>query len=119
MSLPIFNGGRIRSNIAARDARLEQALRAYESDVLAAFEETENAFVARDRAELKRKDLLAGFQAASRSVELAQELYLRGLADFLTVLDAQRQRFQTERELAASRTAVLRSGVALCKALGE
>ena len=119
VSLPIFNGGRIRSNIAARDARLEQALRAYESDVLAAFEETENAFVARDRAELKRKDLLAGFQAASRSVELAQELYLRGLADFLTVLDAQRQRFQTERELAASRTAVLSSGVALCKALGE
>jgi len=38
---------------------------------------------------------------------------------FLGYLDAQRQRFQIERELAASRTAVLRSSAALYKAMGE
>jgi len=52
-------------------------------------------------------------------VELAQELYDRGLGDFLSVLDAQRQQLQIERELAASRTAVLRSTVALYRSLGE
>jgi NodT family efflux transporter outer membrane factor (OMF) lipoprotein len=119
ISLPILNFGRIRSQIAARDAQLEQALRAYEQDVLAAFEETENAFVSRDRAEQKRRELQSGLAAAKRSVEMAQELYVRGLSDFLTVLDAQRQQFAIERDLAATDAAVLRSTVALYKALGD
>jgi multidrug efflux system outer membrane protein len=117
ISLPILNFGRIRSQIAVRDAQLEQALRSYESEVLAAFEETENALVARDRAEQRHRDLEIGVTAAKRSVEMARELYLRGLADFLTVLDAQRQQFQMERELSASSEAVLRSTVAIYKAL--
>jgi outer membrane protein, multidrug efflux system len=118
VTLPIFNFGRIRSQIAAREAQLEQALRSYEGDVLAAIEEAENAFVARDRAEQRRLELEQGVAAARRSVDLARELYVRGLSDFLTVLDAQRQQFAMERELAASRSAVLRSTVALYKALG-
>ena len=118
ISLPILNFGRIRSQIAARDAQMEQAQRSYEQDVLAAYEETENALVARDRAEQRRRDLELGVSAAKRSVDLAQELYTRGLSDFLTVLDAQRQQFAMERELAASNAAVLRSTVALYKALG-
>lgn len=119
VSLPIFNYGRIRSHIAVQDAQLEQALRSYEQDVLTAFEETENAFVTRDRAVERQRALESGSTAAKRSVELAQELYIRGLADFLTVLDAQRQQFQIDRELAASNAAVLRSTVALHKALGQ
>ena len=102
-----------------QDAQLEQALRSYEHDVLSAFEETENAFVARDRAAERQRALETGSTAAKRSVELAQELYIRGLADFLTVLDAQRQQFQIDRELAASNAAVLRGTVALHKALGH
>lgn len=119
ISLPIFNFGRIRSQIAVRDAQLEQSVRAYEQDVLAAFEETENAFVGRDRAEQRRHELETGVAAARRSVDLARELYVRGLSDFLTVLDAQRQQFATERDLAAANAAVLRSTVALYKALGR
>jgi NodT family efflux transporter outer membrane factor (OMF) lipoprotein len=119
ISLPIFNFGRIRSQIAARDAQLEQALRAYEQDVLAAFEETENAFVARDRAEQRRRELDAGLAAAKRSVDLARELYVGGLDNFLTVLDAKRQQFAMERELAASKATLQRATVAIYKAIGE
>jgi outer membrane protein, multidrug efflux system len=118
LTLPIFNFGRIRSQIAARDAQLEAAVRSYEQEVLAAFEEAENAFVARDRAEQRRANLEVAFAAAKRSVELARELYVRGLGDFLSVLDAQRQQFAIERELAANHAAVLRSTVTLYKALG-
>ncbi|HET8550756.1 MAG TPA: hypothetical protein VFL57_22265 [Bryobacteraceae bacterium] len=49
---------------------------------------------------------------------MARELYVRGLSDFLTVLDAQRQQFAMERDVAACNAAVLRSTVALYKALG-
>jgi outer membrane protein TolC len=119
ISLPIFNFGKIRSNIAAQDARLEQAVRAYEQELLAAFEETENAFVARDRAEQRHRELQAGLAAAERSIAMAEELYAKGLSDFLAVLDAQRSRFQFERELAAANTAVLGATVNLYKALGR
>jgi NodT family efflux transporter outer membrane factor (OMF) lipoprotein len=118
VSLPIFNFGRIRSNIAVRDAQLEQAVHSYEQEILAAFEETENAFVARDRSEQRSHELNAGLTAAKRSVEMARELYAAGLGDFLTVLDAQREEFAIERDLASANAAGRRSTVALYKALG-
>jgi NodT family efflux transporter outer membrane factor (OMF) lipoprotein len=118
ISLPIFQGGRIKSEIAARDAQLEQAVRTYERDVLAAFEETENALVSRDRSGQRVRELEKAVTSARQSVDLARELYLRGLGDFLAVLDAQREQFQAERELALARTAVLRASVALYKSLG-
>lgn len=118
ITLPILNFGRIRSQIAVRQAQLEQAQRAYEQDILAAFEETENALVQRDRAEQRRRELEAGVTAAKRSVEMARELYVRGIGDFLAVLDSQRQQFAIERDLAASRSDLLRATVALYKALG-
>jgi NodT family efflux transporter outer membrane factor (OMF) lipoprotein len=119
ISLPIFNFGRIRSNITAQDARLEQATRNYEQDVPAAFEETENAFVTRDRAEQRLQELEQGVEAARRSVALAKDLYDAGLSDFLAVLDAQRQQLQMEGALAASRTSVLLATIRLYKAMGE
>ena len=118
ITLPILNFGRLRSQIAVRDAQLEQATRSYEQDLLAAYEEAENAFVARDRAEQRRRELENGLTAAKRSVEMSQELYVKGLGDFLTVLDAQREQFAIERDLAASNASLLRSTVALYKALG-
>jgi NodT family efflux transporter outer membrane factor (OMF) lipoprotein len=119
VTLPIFNYGRIRSHIAAQDAQLEQARQQYEQEVLAAFEETRNAFVAHDRSEVRGSDLNTELAAAKTSVELSRELYVRGLGDFLSVLDAQRQVFQAEREVAANRSDILRNTVALFKALGD
>jgi len=118
VSVPFFEGGRLKSQIAARDAQLEQAVRAYESDILSAFEETENALVSRDRSELRQRELENAAAAARQSVELASELYLRGLGDFLDVLDAQREQFRADRDVAAAKTAVLRATVALYRSLG-
>ncbi len=49
---------------------------------------------------------------------MANELYLRGLDDFLSALDAQKSRYTLEDELAQSETSVLVNLVALYKALG-
>ncbi len=118
VTLPIFNYGRIRAHIAQQDAQLQEALHAYERDVLAAFEETENALVARDRALRRQRELAGALDSARTSVSLSKELYVKGLGDFLAVLDAQRQQFRIERDYAAARSDVLRGSVALCRALG-
>ena len=118
VQIPLFTGGRIRSNIAVHQERLRQALRHYEQEVLAAFEETENALVAY-RHEQDRRASLAGAVSASRNaVGLARDVYLAGLGDFLSVLEAQRSQFAAEAELQRSETALRSSLIALFKALG-
>src|SRR5262249_39220892 len=45
VSVPLFTGGRIRSNVAVQRARVDEARAAYHSTVLNSLEETENALV--------------------------------------------------------------------------
>ncbi len=118
VSLPIFTAGRIRANVAVQEARVRQAETVYRSTVLTAMEETENALVAYSN-EQDRRDRLQRVTAADRTaLELAQVQYRAGLADFLTVLDAERTLSGNEDQLAQSQTAVVTGLVSLYKALG-
>jgi multidrug efflux system outer membrane protein len=118
ITLPIFNAGSIRGNIAAQKQRLEQALTEYRSAVLRSLEETENSLVSYGREKERRERLVAAVEASRQATMLANEVYVRGLADFLSVLDAQRQQLAAEDDLAQSDTAVVTDLVALYKALG-
>src|SRR5262249_3097948 len=66
--LPIFTGGRIRSNIAVHDARLQQAVTLYESAVLKSLEDVENALVAYSREQDRRGRLQQAVDESRRAV---------------------------------------------------
>jgi multidrug efflux system outer membrane protein len=118
VQLPIFTAGRIRANIAANGAHVEEVKAMYQSAVLNAVEDVENALSAYAREQERREKLATAEQSASTAVDLARELYSRGLSDFLSVLDAQRVQFAAQEELARSETAIVTNVVALYKALG-
>lgn len=118
ISLPIFNGGRIRSNIKAQDARLDQAILLYEDTVRHSLEEVENSLTSYEREREQRTKLEKAVASNRRSVELAKELYTAGLSDFLSVLEAEKALYSSENELAQSEAAVSINLVALYKALG-
>jgi NodT family efflux transporter outer membrane factor (OMF) lipoprotein len=118
ITLPIFTAGKIRGNIEAQKQRLDQALTQYQSTVLRSLEETENALVAYGHEKDREEKLVASVEASRQATLLATELYTRGLSDFLSVLDAQRQQLATEDDLAQSDTIVVTDLVALYKALG-
>ncbi|HTS66661.1 MAG TPA: efflux transporter outer membrane subunit [Candidatus Acidoferrales bacterium] len=118
VQLPIFTGGRIRANIAVHNAQLEEAQARYEGAMLTALEDVENALSAYAREEERREKLAAAAGASRTAVDLARELYTRGLSDFLSVLDAQRAQYAAEDALAVSQTAIVTDVVALYKALG-
>ena len=86
--------------------------------MLKSLEETENALVAYGHEKDRQEKLVAAVEASRQATMLANELYTRGLSDFLSVLDAQRQQLASEDDLAQSDTAVLTNLVALYKALG-
>ena len=115
---PIFDAGRIRANIEIRNAQQEQALNQYEKTILAALGDVEKSLVNYSQEQVRYRSLTDAVAANRRAVEMAQELYVRGLNDYLNVLDTQRALYVTETELALSEATMASNLVALYKALG-
>ncbi len=70
ISVPIFTGGRIRSNIRVQDARLQQSVLRYRSAVLSALEETENALVNYSNEQSRHERLESAVLANEEAVKL-------------------------------------------------
>jgi len=115
---PIFQGGRIVATIEVRDAQEQQALLTYRQTILVALEDVENAIVEFTREHDRRETLAEAARSNQRAVDYATSLYSRGLTNFLNVLDAQRNLYQTQNDLAQSEATVSTDLVALNKALG-
>ncbi|HET8563012.1 MAG TPA: efflux transporter outer membrane subunit, partial [Candidatus Binatia bacterium] len=118
ISWPIFDAGRIRANIEVRNAQQEQALNQYEKTVLTAFQEVETSLVAYSKEQTRYRSLIDAVAANRRALQMANELYIRGLNDFLNVLDAQRSLNASENDLAQSEATMASNLVSLYKALG-
>jgi outer membrane protein, multidrug efflux system len=118
ITLPVFTGGRIRSNIAIQKARVKQAFDNYQAAVLASLEDMENALVNYANEQERRDRLEATVRANQTALELANVQYKAGLADFLNVLDAERELYTNQDLVAQSQSIITTDLVALYKALG-
>lgn len=118
LATTLFDGGRLRSAVDIQNAVQEAALISYESSVLNALEEVENALkshaVSRERLQARQ----AAANAALAAAQMTMQLYESGLADFQKVLDTQRTQLTAEDNLATAQAAVLTSLITLYKALG-
>lgn len=118
LTAPIFDAGRIRNSITIQGEQEKQALLAYESAVLAALSEVENALVSVSR-NAERLAILQRAVAAAREAEsLASLQYQAGQVDLLTVLDAQRTLLAVEEQVVSTHADELSAHVQLYKALG-
>jgi multidrug efflux system outer membrane protein len=118
VTLPIFEGGRLRANIKIQEARQEQAVIRYRQVVLQSLEEVENALAACARERERRQALAQTTQASRQAVELANQLYAHGVGDFLAVLKAQESLYSSEDELVLSQRNIATNKISLYKALG-
>ncbi|MFO1119022.1 MAG: efflux transporter outer membrane subunit [Rhodospirillales bacterium] len=118
VSVPLFDAGFRRAEVEVRLARQAQARAAWEQTVLLALEEVENTLANWREEEGRQRALIASADGNADALALATELYTRGLASFLDVLDAQRALFVAQSALAASEAALSTDLVALYKALG-
>jgi outer membrane protein, multidrug efflux system len=116
--LPLFTGGRIRSNIRVQTSRQRAALISYQSAILNSLEEVQNALVDYSQEQERRDRLNQAVEQSQLAVDLATEQYRAGLVDFLSVLEAQRELYANEDQLAQSQTSVTTNLVGLYRALG-
>ena len=118
LTVPIFEGGRLRGTLQLREAQQQEAAVNYQRTVLQAFTEVDNALIAY-AAEQRRRDRLAEQVAQSRrAFSLAQSQYRQGVTDFLQVLTAQRTVLAAEQQLSDSTATVSANLVALYTRLG-
>ena len=115
---PFFNYDRIRNNIRVEDARLQQALIAYQETVIQAAGETENALTSHATALKQDRILREGVEAARRSADLSMVRYQEGFADYQRVLNAQQSLFGQQQRYAANRGEIVRSLIAIYRSLG-
>jgi NodT family efflux transporter outer membrane factor (OMF) lipoprotein len=114
----IFEGGRIKGNIELAKARYAEDLAIYAQTALTAFKEVETALAAEAFLREQEAALQRAVTEADRSVKLAAGQYDRGLADILTVLDAQQRLFDARSLLLDVQAQHLRSRADLHLALG-
>ncbi len=118
VTLPIFNAGRLSSNLHATEAREEQALIRYRQSIQQAFKEVEDALIFHGKAREIRVEDERRVSAARQALALANLRYGNGISSYLDVLDAQRQLLSAETDLAQVTRDQLVSVVQLYKALG-
>ena len=115
---PIFQGGRLRAGVDLAEAQQAEAVALWRDAALRALTEVEqglaaDAFLAAREAALEE----AAAQAAA-ALDTARERYAAGLADYLTVLESERQALDTRSQLLAARRERLDARVDLHLALG-
>jgi NodT family efflux transporter outer membrane factor (OMF) lipoprotein len=115
---PIFNYGRLVSQVRVQDARFQAAVLAYQNTVLVAQQEVEDALSWFATATDRVAELSSAATSARRSTELATVQYREGEVDFTTVLSAEQTQLSIEDDLASSRGAAALGLIAAFRALG-
>lgn len=118
LTMPIFNWGKLNANIKSKKAQYEQAFLNYQTTILTAFKEVEDALAVHVNEQERHKALLQAVESDRLAVLLANELYQKGLTSFLNVLEAQRALYQAQTNLLTSAAKIASNRVALYKSLG-
>ncbi|MFT7669529.1 MAG: multidrug efflux system outer membrane protein [Planctomycetota bacterium] len=116
--LPIFNGGRLRSNIDVTESQKREAALRYTQTLQTAFREVADALIRRQKRAEVRDWQSQRESSAQSQVELSRDRYLGGVTSYLEVLESERGHFDSEISLTASIRDELLSYVQLYRALG-
>ena len=118
ISWPIFEGGRLKGTLNLRKLQQQEAAINYQSTVLSAWHEIDNALTQYSSQQLRRDELEATVKDDQKALRLAQAQYVAGTSPYLQVLDAQRSLFSAQQDLSDNITGISTTLVSLYKALG-
>ena len=115
---PVFQGGRLRRNQEAAQARFVGAVAAYEKAALNGYREVANSLVTIQKLAEVRGHAEEGVAALVDASDLSRARYDSGLASYIEILTADEDLFQQQIVLAQTRGAELRARAELYRALG-
>jgi NodT family efflux transporter outer membrane factor (OMF) lipoprotein len=89
ISIPIFEGGQLNGQLKLRKAQQQEDAVNYAKTVLTAFYQVDNALIAYNQEHATLAQLTIDTQQSEIALNLAEDQYKQGLADYLSVLNAQ------------------------------
>lgn len=118
LTVPVFNGGRAVGNLQSAQGTELATVRAYDSALLGAIRDVENAMVQEREQALRHQAVQTQVEAARQAYNEAQQRYLSGIDTFLNLLSAQATLQAAELSLVQAHRDRLGARVQLWTALG-
>ena len=115
---PIFDGGRIQSQIHAEEARQQQANASYRKTVAGAYFDLREAYAALDHTQQAYQSEGSRVASLTRAREIAATGFGAGALSYLDVLDAERNLYQARLSRVDAHRDRMTAQVAIYKALG-
>ncbi|ODJ92598.1 RND transporter [Pseudomonas viridiflava] len=118
LSLPIFEGGRLRGMLRLREAQEQETALAYQQTVLRAWQEIDDSMSLYNASQLQQRKLDEAVRQNRIALDTAKRQYTEGVVDFLNVLTVQRTLLDIEEQWVQSSTTQAQALVGLYSALG-
>jgi len=115
---PIFQGGRLRANLAATKSAYDESVANYREAVLTAFQEVEDGLSGLNALSQADATQNAAVADARRALELANNRYVGGVTSYLDVITAQSALLTNQRLATQLLGQQMVTSVYLVKALG-
>jgi outer membrane protein, multidrug efflux system len=115
---PIFNAGRIRSNVRLAEAQEQEAVLTYQQTIQGAFRDVSDALIAYQKTQEFRAQLELLASSAQDAAQLSNQRYQAGTTNYLEVLTSETNYLSADLGLAQARLNELLSLVQIYKALG-
>jgi NodT family efflux transporter outer membrane factor (OMF) lipoprotein len=118
ISLPLFDGGRLRAQYRSSEAQLDAAVAGYDDTVLRAVQQTADQITRIDALARERVEQQQTLEANEAAYKLAEERYRAGLASYLSVLNAETQVLAARQTMVDIVTSQAVARVTLLQAVG-
>jgi NodT family efflux transporter outer membrane factor (OMF) lipoprotein len=118
LSWNLFDGGKVKANVASANEHQRQALLTYRKTVLTALQDVEDALTRCDADRTRQQDLAHQTDSSRAADDLSRAQYRAGLVPFSTVLTTEAALLSAEDTAAQNAGTTAQDVVALYKALG-
>lgn len=118
LTLPIFDGGRLRANLRGKNADLDAAIESYNGAVIDAVHDAADQISSVRSIERQQAQQANALAASESAYDLATQRYKAGLGTYLTVLNAEASVLNQRRLGADLKARALEVQIALIRALG-
>ena len=118
ITLPIFDGSRLRAQLGSKRAELDAAIAQYNETITQAARESSDVLASTQSIVKQRVEQQDALDSAKTAYELSLERYKAGIGNYLIVLNTESQWLSQQRLYVDLQARQLDTRVALVKALG-
>ncbi|KHK93112.1 efflux transporter outer membrane subunit [Novosphingobium malaysiense] len=118
LTLPIFQGGRLKGNFTQARGAYDAAVADYNATVAGALQDVADALASQEAAAVQEQEAVEAASTSGAAFDLAMKRYRAGLSSYLEALDAQTAALQAREAEVDAHFRTLASEVALKRALG-